>query len=147
MPAVASYAILRAKNSGMKYPSFEEEHEEDNGRHCLECGKELVGRYDRKFCSSQCKNHFHNERTVKIRRYHERLSRCLSTNYGILDKLYKMNISYFAIEDLIGMGFRPELCTSCRVIKGGITEHSCFEYKYRISEARMFNLRKTDVNL
>jgi len=140
-------AILSGKNPEMNYSDFSEEHEEDKVRHCLECGKELNGRYDRKFCCTKCKNHYHNERSVLVKRYHERIGRYLKTNYGILDKLYKMELKSYSMDDLVGMGFRPEVCTSCRVVKGKITEHSCFEYKYRISEARMFKLKRIEIKL
>ena len=42
--------------------SFDESFKEEKGQCCVQCGKPLSrwGRVDRRFCSQECKNHWHN---------------------------------------------------------------------------------------
>jgi predicted nucleic acid-binding Zn ribbon protein len=83
---------------------------------CLQCGKDLPlnGRPDRKFCSVDCKNQFHNRQ----RRYPPReelewaVYQALKTNHTILDRLQKMGVRTIDLATLSQLGYDARFVTS-----------------------------------
>lgn len=85
--------------------------------HCIQCGKELppTGRPDRKFCSKDCKNKFHN-----CQRHHYLLReelegavlRALDINHSILSRLYRMGVKSVELSTLSQLGYDPRFVTS-----------------------------------
>lgn len=109
---------------------------------CLECGADIpYGRIDRKFCSPQCKNRFHNKKYSFNRSNIRRVTNALERNYEILLKLIKCNVTTLSLGDLALMGFNKEYVTSVRKEKGH-NEYRCFDIKYICSETRIFSLER-----
>ena len=109
---------------------------------CLECGNVITyGRLDKKFCCDSCKNKYHNREQKDSRDIHRKVLRGLEKNYEILKKLHRTSITSIGIGDLLSMGFRPEYSTSYRKVNSH-DEFRCFEFKYYISQTRLFNLQK-----
>lgn len=106
---------------------------------CLECGRELYGRSDKKFCSEECKNRYHNRRHQDSRRIRNRIITDLSSNYEILENLLKMKIKVVSLCDAEAMGFKPAIITGCTKEKGH-NEYRCFDIKYCQSPTRIFNI-------
>lgn len=122
----------------MKYKLESKENEHS----CLECGKAIYGRADRKFCSLDCKNGFNNRKHRKIRVYKNDIIDRLSKNYEILESLLRNGILRIERERLISMGFDDNLFTSSR---RGLTRHeerSCFDISYSRSENRIFHIHR-----
>ena len=58
----------------------------NNTKKCLVCGEPLIGRIDKKFCSEQCKTHYHNQSPNKSEKIRRALNKILSKNQTILKK-------------------------------------------------------------
>ena len=111
---------------------------------CLECGKEIqYGRTDRKFCSEDCKNKYHNNMHKYSRSVHIRVLNGIEKNYNILCRLYRSHVPSIDIGDLIALGFRTEYSTGYRKYKRH-DEYRCFEFKYYITRNRLFGLQKME---
>ena len=109
---------------------------------CLECGDAIVyGRLDKKFCSTACKNRYHNRTSHDRRSVHLRVMNILDRNYSILDSLLDMNTTSIRLNDISLMGFNKEFMTSCRKA-GSHMECCCFDIKYCCTAARIFNISK-----
>ena len=111
---------------------------------CLECGKEIVyGRADKKFCSEDCKNKYHNNMHKYSRNMHIRVLNGIEKNYEILSKLYRSRVLSIDIGDLIALGFKIEYSTGYRKFNRH-DEYRCFEFKYYITKNRLFGLQKVE---
>jgi len=56
-------------------------------RKCLECGVEIFGRIDKKFCSDQCRNTYNNKQNSDGNNYVRQVNYQLRKNRRILEKL------------------------------------------------------------
>lgn len=54
---------------------------------CIVCEKEMKGRSDKKFCSIQCKNHYHRDLRQGMRPIVKEVDKILHRNYAILTEL------------------------------------------------------------
>ena len=54
---------------------------------CLECGTELFGRVDKKFCSDQCRNTYNNRFHADSNTYIRRVNYLLRKNRRIMEEL------------------------------------------------------------
>ena len=105
--------------------------------HCLECGALLTyGRPDRKFCSPQCKNRWHNR---KSRQWHYRQARILSIlerNHTILDHLLRMGVKTMEKPFLAQLGYRFDYVTTYRKVRNR-NEFRCFDIQYVDTPSRL----------
>ena len=106
---------------------------------CLECGSPLgYGRHDRKFCSPNCKNRWHNERRYPGRdRTVARVLKILDTNRDILAKLLRMGIREMDRRTLLQLGFRPEYATSFQWSGRRRQFYGCYDYSYELTPSRI----------
>jgi predicted nucleic acid-binding Zn ribbon protein len=56
-------------------------------RNCLECGIEISGRIDKKFCSDQCRNTYNNKQNSDGNKYVRHVNYQLRKNRRILEAL------------------------------------------------------------
>lgn len=116
---------------------------EDNVPRCLYCGEVLSissGRPDRKFCSIECKNGYHNSiRKVSTRHYHDRICRMLENNFSILKHLLAMGVTSIDRRTLRELHFNHELSTSYSKI-GHRNHYTCFEIHYDLTPTRVINI-------
>lgn len=107
---------------------------------CLECGNAIeYGRQDKKFCSSKCRNDYHNHKGHDQRAYHARVTGILNRNYKILRSLVEAGETSAELGDLVQWGFNPEFMTYNRKSVGR-NECHCFEIKYYMSPSKIFNI-------
>lgn len=111
--------------------------------HCLECGDEIPygGRKDRKFCSPNCRNQYHNDRRAYDRIVHQRVDVALQKNYRILQHLMAMGLTQAGNDELFLLGFRRDYKTSCQVVNHRM-ESRCYEISYKESESRIYDIKK-----
>lgn len=105
---------------------------------CLFCGEPIPdGRPDKKFCSSVCKNRWHNRKNSSPRdKVQVRIIRILERNYDILERLVNLGIKQLDILILINMGFNINYGTSYR--KSGIHDrYACFDISYELTPSRI----------
>jgi len=97
---------------------------------CKECGSNLMGRIDKKFCSDGCRNSFHN------RIYRDELTgirlinRVLARNRKLLKDLFDNNEKECPKERLMELGFNFSYFTSM-VGKSSVNKHYyCYDFEY-----------------
>ncbi len=109
---------------------------------CLHCGDHIgYGRPDRKFCSDECRFSHHNDESRKGRAFRRRILSQLSSNYEILEGLYKAEVTSINVLDVVAMGFVPGVMTS-HMRTGGHDEYGCFDLKYRMTATRIYSISK-----
>ena len=117
--------------------------EEDRNK-CLECGRALYGRPDKKFCNTSCKNRFNARIHTRERQVRNKTINVLLHNHRILEDLLEKGVTSADLDDLTYNGFVPSCITGCRKGRYRHDEISCFELRYYQSENRIFNLHKAE---
>lgn len=109
---------------------------------CLHCGDHIeYGRTDRKFCSDECRFMHHNEESRNGRAFRRRILSQLTSNYEVLDELYRSGETSIDVLDAMVMGFTPGAVTSHLRVKGH-DEYGCFDIKYRMTRSRIYSISK-----
>ena len=133
------FGIFAAKSERMS-PKYKLE---ERLPHCLYCGEVISlsgGRPDRKFCSNECKNAFHNaNRKISRQHYHDRIYRILENNCAILKHLLAMGVTSIDRRTLRELRFNQEFSTSYSKI-GHRHHYTCFEIHYDITPTRAINI-------
>ena len=98
---------------------------------CLNCGKELIGRADKKFCHQQCRNDYNNLINGKTNFYIRKVNNILKRNRNILESLTPKDKSIKVTQkDLAKEGFSFEYFTNTYTTKANKTYYFCYEYGY-----------------
>lgn len=116
--------------------------EEDVGTYCLECGEPIYGRSDKKFCGVACKNRWHRGSDTRLRNIMSPTLAALTSNYGILENLFLLDIHSCPLTRLEEMGFRQEYVTQKVEKNKKHLEYRCFDFIYCLSQSKLFNLRR-----
>ena len=56
-------------------------------KNCLECGEQLIGRVDKKFCSDYCRNTYNNKINKDSKNLIRNINNRLRKNYRLLSEL------------------------------------------------------------
>lgn len=97
---------------------------------CLSCGEEIRGRADKKFCSDQCRNLYHNEQHGAQTNYIRNVNNILRRNRRILEKLNPSGKSKISREKLSAEGFNFHYFTNIYRTSTGNTYYFCYEQGY-----------------
>ena len=106
------------------------------------CGKPLLGRSGKKFCSPECKNAFHNRESRAFRLYRSRIITALGRNYEILREALDGGVLSVDLMSLENKGFRPSFVTGYIPIRYGNDCCRCFDISYCRSSTRIFKIRR-----
>jgi DNA-binding transcriptional regulator of glucitol operon len=81
-------------------------------RNCLQCGKVLKGRTDKKFCQLSCRNAYHNNLQSRKNKHVKNTLRKLLHNRSVLLQILgnQPRVS-IALSDLMELGFAPNYIT------------------------------------
>jgi hypothetical protein len=97
---------------------------------CLECGKQLVGRVDKKFCDSDCRAAYHNRNKSMGEETIRQYNSILRHNRRILRALCPQGKSTVRKEVLEQMGYRFGFFTNTfQSAKGGVY-YLCYDYGF-----------------
>lgn len=118
-----------------------------NEQCCLECGRELYGRSDKKFCSLSCKNSFHNRIEQESKRVRAHTVRILDSNYRILEDLMKEKTLSATLEELEAIGYKSGIVSGFRTTGRGHYEMNCFDIRFSQSSSRIYNIRREITSL
>ena len=99
-------------------------------KNCLECGKPLMGRVDKKFCLDMCRNSFNNRLNSDAYNVVRNMNNRLRKNRRILEELCPEEKSKATKGTLIGKGFDFNLITSIRPAQQGSIYHFVYDYGY-----------------
>ena len=97
---------------------------------CLECGKPLVGRVDKKFCLDMCRNTYNNRLNSDSYNVIRNMNNQLRKNRRILEELCPEEKAKATKSILLGKGFEFNLFTSIRTTQKGSNYHFVYDYGY-----------------
>jgi len=100
-------------------------------RLCLRCGEKLVGRSDKRFCSTQCKSEYNNLRKSEKEREILNTNKILRKNRTILKKLSPTGKTTVRKEVLEELGFDFQYFTTYFTTQNG--QYYYFSYDYGFS--------------
>ncbi|MEQ8359844.1 MAG: hypothetical protein RH860_10180 [Cytophagales bacterium] len=103
---------------------------EIDNRKCRECGEQLRGRSDQKFCSDQCRTTYNNQLNRDVSNQVRNVNNILRRNRRILENLSKNEKKRIQRELLIQLGFNFSFHTSTFTNKNGQTYYFCYERGY-----------------
>jgi hypothetical protein len=79
---------------------------------CLNCGKKLTGRTDKKYCDPQCKSsHQYKRAKEQPERFYNKVDNQLRLNRKLLKEYNKAGKTVIRSEVLLGEGFDPKFFT------------------------------------
>lgn len=99
-------------------------------RKCLECGNEIWGRVDKKFCCDQCRNTYNNRQNSNENNYIRNINNLLRKNRRILEGLVEGEKASAKKEKLMSFGFNFNYFTNTYVTKDGRTYYYCYDFGY-----------------
>jgi hypothetical protein len=97
---------------------------------CLECGRPLAGRIDKKFCSDMCRNAYNNRLNSDSYNLIRNMNNQLRKNRRILEELCPEEKAKCSKSVLAGKGFDFNLITSVRPTQKGSIYHFVYDYGY-----------------
>ena len=104
----------------------------ENKRHCFLCGKPVLGRSDKKFCTNHCRSEYNNKKNKKTSQDEaiNRINQILQHNRHILQYLLgQEEKACVSEESLIGQGFHFGFHTHVVVVKDK-TKVFCYDVGY-----------------
>lgn len=107
---------------------------------CLECGTELFGRVDKKYCSDYCRNAYHNKQNKDETNFVNKLNRILRKNRRILKNLTPEGKAIVSKMMLEKEGFIFKYYTHVYKTKEGKVYYFCYEHGYLPLENDYFAL-------
>ncbi len=109
---------------------------EKKKRKCPNCGKEVTGRSDKKFCSDGCRTMYNNNLYRKRRKVMGKIDHILKKNHNVMDRLYSSGERMVTVYKLSGMGFNFNYMTSLieNPDAGKYRAFSCYDYMYVITD-------------
>lgn len=105
---------------------------EKQERHCLDCGKVLRGRIDKKFCDDACRNNYNNRQNSDQTNYVRNVNNTLRKNRRILRELLGTQNETLKVrkERLAEKGFQFSYHTDTYLTQKQQLYIFCYEYGY-----------------
>jgi hypothetical protein len=97
---------------------------------CLECGKPVFGRQDKKFCSDGCRNLYNNKTKAATNNYVRNVNNILAKNRRILAELNPDGKRKLHKDKVLKKGFNFDYHTGTYTTKAGDVYHYCYEQGY-----------------
>lgn len=104
--------------------------QEKEKRQCLECGTDIYGRSDKKFCSDYCRNEQHNKVNRDATNYMRKVNNVLRKNRRILAKYNPNGKSKAKESTLMEEGFNFAYHTNVYSTKKGGKYYFCYDQGY-----------------
>ena len=118
--------------------------EKPTEKNCLECGKTIKGRLDKKFCDDWCRNAYNNKLNSDNSTYVRNVNNILRKNRRILQELIPAGeeTAKATKSKLHQRGFNFSYFTNTYTNKKGATYFFCYEFGYLPIEGDYFFLVK-----
>lgn len=94
---------------------------------CLQCGKTLKGRQDKKFCDSYCRAAYHNNKRRSAENKLAEVNRALRRNWRILTTLNPQGKSTLRKTYLFEQGYNFNFFTNIYRTKKGKIYYFCYD--------------------
>jgi hypothetical protein len=104
----------------------------EQSKPCLQCGKSLRGRSDKKFCGDYCRNNYNNQLKAHFNNHLRNINNVLGRNRRILEGLMPpdVEIAKTTKEKLLLHGFSFKYMTHTYINKKGNIYFFCYDYGY-----------------
>jgi len=99
-------------------------------RTCIECGEEIIGRLDKRFCSDQCRSSYNNRLNSDATNFIRTINNILRKNRRILAKLNPDGKTKVHKDKLLEAGFKFSYFTNQYKTKSGNVYHFCYDQGY-----------------
>lgn len=115
---------------------------------CLECGSQIKGRADKKFCDDSCRNSFNNKKNSEGSSIYKKTNSILRKNHIILTKLNPTGKSKVSKKQLTDLGFNFEYFTSIYTTKENKVYSFCYNQGFLPIENNFYILvtKKDSIN-
>lgn len=98
---------------------------------CLECGAEIIGRIDKKYCSDGCRNTYHNKFDSGSKNLIRNINNRLRRNYKVLDSFpLKDGKTRTTKTRLLDKNFDFDYITNLYTTKKGTTYYFVYDLGY-----------------
>lgn len=97
---------------------------------CPQCGDPIKGRIDKKFCSDDCRNAYHNEKNRDANQYVRSVNSILRKNRKILAEANPQGKITIHRDQLVRKGFNFNFFTNIYQTKAGKIYYFCYEQGY-----------------
>jgi predicted nucleic acid-binding Zn ribbon protein len=111
---------------------------------CLECGEEIKGRSDKKFCSDYCRNAYNNKVNKESKNLIRNTNNRLKKNFKILSDLNSTGKTKITKSKLLDKNFDFNLFTSIYTTKTGNVYFYIYNQGYLKLENDFYLLIKRD---
>ncbi len=99
-------------------------------KECLECGDTIIGRADKKFCSSQCRSQYNNRLNSDHSNFMRNINNILRKNRRILAELNPKGKAKVHKDELLERGFKFSYFTNQYRTKSGNVYFFCYDHGY-----------------
>jgi len=111
--------------------------------YCLQCGKPLKGRSDKRYCDDACRNAFFNELKKADHEKMSEVERALKKNRKILKEMLNgKRVKNVTDVELLQKGFQFKYHTHHFTTRNGDTYTYCFDYGYIPREPDTYTIVK-----
>ncbi|MEP6464881.1 MAG: hypothetical protein ABJB05_01185 [Parafilimonas sp.] len=112
---------------------------QEEAKTCMQCGKILRGRSDKKFCDDYCRNNYNNNLKSPANNYVRNVNNILGKNRHILEEMIPAQKETINIlkDKLINSGFSFKYFTHILKTEKG-TYFFCYDYGYLPLENQWF---------
>lgn len=97
---------------------------------CEECGAEMKGRSDKRFCSDSCRSAFHNRMNSDASNFVRNVNNILRKNRRILEENNPKGKARVHRDKLLEQGFKFTYFTNEYITKSGNIYRFCYEQGY-----------------
>lgn len=114
-------------------------------RFCPECGKEIIGRAGKTFCSDPCRNNYNNRQNKDVTNLMRNINNALRKNYRILSEILEDNDKVKTERKLlIKKKFDFEKITAIETAKTGSTYYFIYNLCYQPLENDVYLIFKSE---
>jgi hypothetical protein len=108
---------------------------------CLNCGSEVKGRSDKKYCDDQCRSNFNNRIYASALSTVRNINHILKRNRQVLVGFINGNkSSKVSSQVLMQKGFNPGYYTHTQVTSKGAEFRICYDVAFRILDGNMCHI-------
>lgn len=111
---------------------------------CLECGDEIHGRSDKKFCSDGCRNSYNNKNNRDSTNLMRNINNKIRKNHRILSEINQDGKTKTTRQKLLSAGFDFDYITQVIVYKNGSEYRFIYDQGYKFLEDDILLLVRKD---
>lgn len=111
---------------------------------CLECGDEIHGRSDKKFCSDGCRNAYNNKNNRDSTNLMRNINNKIRKNHRILSEINQDGKTKTTRQKLLSAGFDFDYITQVIVYKNGSEYRFIYDQGYKFLEDDILLLVRKD---